>query len=215
MTLTRMRLTFLALAMVVALPADARSPYAGRYRVAEGPDTAGGLELRADGRFVYGLSEGALDEHAEGKWSDQGGTIRLTTEPKPTPPEFTRGADRAGADAPTILTTFPDGREIGGIDFRFGLGDGSVIAGYTQYYGWTFAPGDVQPIRWVELAEPIHGVSSPRFAIDPPASGGLVFVIAPNDIGTVDFDSAELERRGDDFVLHRGDRELRLVREKR
>ena len=199
----------------IAVPADARSPYAGRYRVAEGPDTAGGLELRADGRFRYALSEGALDEHSEGKWSDEGGSIRLTTEPKPTPPAFARGPDNPAGDAPTILTTFPDAREIGGIDFRFGLADGSVIAGYTQYYGWTFAAGDAQPIRWVELAEPIHGVASQRFAIDPPVGGGLVFVIAPNDIDTVDFADAELERRGDDFVLHRGARELRLVREKR
>jgi hypothetical protein len=208
------RLLLCVILVAAALPADARSPYAGRYRVAEGPDSAGGLELRADGRFRYELSEGALDEHAEGRWSDEGGTIRLTTEPKPRPAEFARGADNPAADAPTLLTWLSDAREIGGIDFRFGLADGSVIAGYTQYDGWTFAPGKAQPIRWVELAEPIHGAASPRFAIDPPASGGLVFVLTPNDIGTVDFDRSELERRGDDFVLHRGTRELRLVRVK-
>ena len=201
-----------AAALLAAFPAEARSPYAGRYRIAEGPDTAGGLELRADGRFAYALSEGALDEHAEGRWSDEGGTIRLTTEPKPTPATFSRAADRAGPDAPTLLVTFPDDRTIGGIDFRLGLADGSARAGYTQYDGWTFSSGEARAIRWVELGEPIHGVSSARFVIDPPASGGLVFVLTPNDIDVVDFDDAELERRGDDFVLHRGQRELRLVR---
>ena len=213
MTLTRTRLTLAALLTIAALPADARSPYAGRYRIAEGPDTAGGLELRADGRFAYALSEGALDEHAEGRWSDADGTIRLTTEPRPTPAAFARAADRP-APAPTILVTFPDGREIAGIDFRFGLSDGSSLAGYTQYDGWTFPTGEARTIRWVELAEPIHGIASERFAIEPPAAGGLVFVLTPNDIDVVDFDRAELERRGDDFVLHRGERALRLVRVK-
>jgi hypothetical protein len=214
MTLTRTRLTVSMLLMALAWPADARSPYAGRYRVAEGPDTAGGLELRADGRFFYGLSEGALDEHAEGRWSDEGGTISLTTEPKPTPAEFARGPDRPG-EAPTLQVVLSDARAIGGIDFRIGLGDGSIRAGYTQYDGWTFPSGAAQPIRWVELAEPIHGVASARFVIDPPASGGLVFVLTPNDIDVVDFTDAVLERRGDVFVLRQGDRELRLVREKR
>jgi hypothetical protein len=197
--------------MLVSAPLEARSPYAGRYRIAEGPDTAGGLDLRADGRFTYALSEGALDEHAEGTWSDDNGDIRLTTAPKPTPATFSRATDR-GAGAATLLVTFPDAREIGGIDFRIGLADGSSRAGYTQYDGWTFPPGEAQPIRWVELGEPIHGVASERFVIDPPASGGLVFVLTPNDIDVVDFAGARLERRGDDFVLHRDTRELRLVR---
>src|SRR5690349_24097320 len=45
-----------------------------------------------------------------------------------------------------------------------------------------------------------------RSVIDPPASGGLVFVLTPNDIDVVDFAEARLERRGDDFVLHRDTR---------
>ena len=52
------------------------------------------------------------------------------------------------------------------------------------------------------------------FVIDPPATGALVFVLTPNDIDTVDFDNVQLERRTDDFVLHRRDRALRLVRER-
>ena len=67
---------------------------------------------------------------------------------------------------------------------------------------------------WVELHEPIYGITSQRIAIEPPAAGGLVFVLTPNDIDVVDFDNAQLEKRTDDFLLHRGDRELRVVREK-
>ena len=88
------------------------------------------------------------------------------------------------------------------------------MAGYTQAEGWSFAEPGERRITWVELHEPIHGIASPRFAIDPPAAGGLVFILTPNDIGTVDFTDAPLIRRSDDFVLDRLGRELRLVRER-
>ena len=206
----------LLLAAVVVLPtasAEARSPYAGRYRIANGPDTGGGLDLAADGHFRYVLSAGALDEHAEGTWTETGGDIRLTTAPKPVPPSFARGPD-GGKDAPTIHVRLVDGRDLAGVDFRLGLTTGSSLAGYTQAEGWNFTEPGGRRIAWVEVVEPIYGVVSPRFAIDPPAAGALVFVLTPNDIEVVDFQNAQFEKRSDDFLLHRGDRTLRLVREK-
>ena len=203
--------TALLAALTMGIPAQARSPYAGRYRVAEGPDTAGLLELGADGRFRYQLSEGALDEHAEGRWTETGGDIRLVTEPKPVAPSFARGGDR-GPGATTIQVVLADGRELAGVDFRLGLASGASLAGYTQAEGWSFADAGERRISWVELYEPVYGVASPRFAIDPPASGGLTFVLTPNDIEVVDFADARVEPRLDDFVLHHPDRPLRLVR---
>ena len=209
--------TALLAALVAALPAHARSPYAGRYRVAEGPDTAGLLELGADGRFRYQLSEGALDEQAEGRWTESGGDIRLTTDPKPVAPSFARGADR-GEGAATIQVVLADGRELAGVDFRLGLAGGASLAGYTQAEGWSFADAGAKTsdraIAWVELYEPVYGVASPRFAIDPPASDGLTFVLTPNDIDVVDFADARVEPRLDDFVLHHPKRALRLLRER-
>ncbi|MDP3858357.1 MAG: hypothetical protein Q8Q73_11430 [Stagnimonas sp.] len=193
--------------------AEARSPFAGRYRIATGSGTAGGLELGADGRFRYALSEGALDERAEGSWTETAGDIRLTTDPKPVPPSFARGPD-GGGDAPTIHVRLADGRDLAGIDFRLGFTSGASMAGYTQAEGWSFADAGDRRIAWVELVEPIYGVASSRFTIDPPAAGGLVFVLTPNDIEVVDFENARVERRTDDFVLHRGERALRLVRER-
>ena len=201
------------LAVVASAAAEARSPYAGRYRIATGPDTAGGLDLGADGRFRFVLSEGALDQHAEGTWTETGGDIRLTTDPKPVPPSFARGPD-GGKDAPTIHVRLADGRDLAGVDFRIGLTAGSSLAGYTKAEGWSFeAPGEKR-IAWVELVEPIYEVVSPRFTIAPPAAGALVFVLTPNDIEVVDFRNDRFERRSDDFVLHRGDRAVRMVREK-
>ena len=132
--------------LLLATTAEARSPYAGRYRVAEGPDTAGMLDLRADGSFRYFLSEGALDEQAEGTWTETGGDIRLTTAPKPVPPSWARGPDSGSATLRVILA---DGRELAGIDFRLGLADGASVAGYTQAEGWSFAEPGERRIAWV------------------------------------------------------------------
>lgn len=211
------RFVLAALVLFGSFSAEARSPFAGRYRIANGPDTAGGLDLQADGHFRYSLSEGALDEHAEGTWTETGGDIRLTTAPKPVPPQFARGPDGT-TGAPTIHVRLADGRDLAGIDFRLGLTNGTSVAGYTQAEGWNFAESQAKPgaqrIAWVEVVEPIYGVVSPRFAIDPPAAGALEFVLTPNDIEVVDFQNAQLERRSDDFLLHRGDRTLHMVRAK-
>lgn len=206
-------LTFAAVAIVASPPADARSPYAGHYRIAIGPDGAGRLELDPDGHFRYELSAGALDERAEGTWTEIGGDIRLTTAPKPIPPSFARGPD-GGKHSPTLHVRLADGRDLAGIDFRLGLTNGTVMAGYTQAEGWAFPDDGDRRIAWVEVVEPIYGIASPRFAIDPPAAGGLVFVLTPNEIELVDFQNAQLEKRTDDFLLHRRDRTLRLIREK-
>ena len=215
------RLALACIVFAVAIPAEARSPYSGRYRVAEGPDVAGGLELGADGRFRYFLSAGALDQHAEGTWTETGGDIRLTTDPRPVPPSFARGPDAKpedGKDLPTLHVRLADGRDLAGIDFRLGLTGGVGMAGYTQAEGWSFDEAQAKPderrIAWVELVEPIYDVVSPRFVIDPPASGGLVFVLTPNDIEVVDFRNDRFEKRSDDFVLHLGERTLKMVREK-
>ena len=218
-------LAAVAAVIAVVAPADARSPYSGRYRVAEGPDVAGGLELGADGRFRYFLIAGALDQHAEGSWTETAGDIRLTTDPRPVAPSFARGPNakpEEGKDAPTLHVRLADGRDLAGIDFRLGLTTGVGMAGYTQAEGWRFEEPDTsapagtpeRKVAWVELVEPIYDVVSQRFVIDPPAAGGLVFVLTPNDIEVVDFRNDRFEKRTDDFVLHLGERTLRMVREK-
>lgn len=43
-------------------------------------ELAAALELRPDGRFRYGLSYGALDERAEGRWSERDAKVILTSD---------------------------------------------------------------------------------------------------------------------------------------
>lgn len=206
----------LAATALVAFPAAATPGLLGHYSVAEGPDVAGELVLTADGRFAYYFGAGALGEQARGRWEERGEQLCLTTEPTPVAPTFALGPrGGSGAEAPTLLVTWPNGRGIAGVTFRLGFAAGEAAEDYTQDYGWTLPEDEIRKPIWLELVEPIHDVVSPRFMLGEGERGTIVAVLTPNDIGIVDFRDACLERRGKGFVLHRTGGEMRLVKAKR
>jgi hypothetical protein len=201
------------LAPLLAAPcasAEARD-LAGRYRLSEGPDAAGMLELTRDGRFAYALAVGALDEEARGRWVRRGEQACLTTEPTPKPPEFKRLAPRRNQRA-TVLVEGEGGRGIAGVDLIVGFDAGEPVTGYTQEYGWSLPEDERRTPRWVGLAEPIHRFASPRLPLAPKDKGRLRAVIIANDLGVVDFRDACLEAQGDSFVLRRTEGEMRFRR---
>lgn len=191
----------LVLAAFIAAPAAAED-LAGRYRLAEGPDIAGQLELTGDHRFGYALAAGALDERAQGRWEQQGDQACLTTEPAPKPPQF-ETAEPISGDGSTIRVTWPSGRGIPGVNFSLGFDSGEPISGYTQEDGWTMPAGETRLPRWIELTEPIHRIKLAR----TPLNGRFRAVLVPNDLGVVDFRNAcfEVAKDGPDgeYVLHR------------
>jgi hypothetical protein len=206
--------SLLLAALLFAVPAAAQdSPFVGEYSLAEGPDVGGGLLIRNDGRFQYALAAGALDERAEGRWSARGDTICLTTDPEPVPPVFEKGTpiEVEGA-VPTLLVTWPNGEAISGVDFVVGFDSGEPAEGYTQYYGWTMPGDDARMPRWVEVREPIYGITAPRFVLTDADAGKLRVILIPNDIGVVDFRDACAETTDRGLVLHRAEGDMRFVR---
>jgi len=186
----------------------------GHYRLAAGPDTAAELLLRADGQFAYALEEGALDEHAEGRWTRTGDALVLATAPKPVPPLFQIAPRSAPApNAPTLRVTLPNGRGIGGVEFRVGFDSGDPIVDYTQESGWTMPAEEHRIPCWIELVEPIHGIISPRYPITGGMVGTLNFVIVPHDIGVVDFSGVRVDILPGGLLVHRGQRQLQFVRD--
>src|SRR5205085_9436835 len=73
--------------LLIAAPASALPSYAGYYETSQ-MEIAGGLELKADGKFRYVLSYGAVDEEGEGDWTFDGKSVRLTSNPMPKAPSF-------------------------------------------------------------------------------------------------------------------------------
>lgn len=84
----------LGAAILLAAPgcATAKGPpeAAGLYEINQ-MEMAGGLELQPNGRFRYGFDYGAVSEVSEGKWTVEGGTVLLTTDPMPPKSECDRG----------------------------------------------------------------------------------------------------------------------------
>ncbi len=211
-------LSALALA-AVALPTQGKASGedinpVGRFRAAAGPDLASELVIKADGHFAYILSYGALDEHAAGHWVRADTGIRLYTDPKPVPASFALDPpSKTGEAKLSLLVAWPDGRGIAGIDFRIGFASGDPITGYTQEDGWSLSPDEQRSPTWIELVEPIHGVSSPRFPIDLEKGNALHFTLTPNDIDVFDFQGTPVDVEAGALVMHRNGAMLKYVRQ--
>lgn len=208
-----MRTLFLAAALIAAPVAAQDSPFVGEYSLAEGPDVGGGLLIRNDGRFQYMLAAGALDERAEGRWETRNDTICLTTDPKPVPPALEKGAlIEVEGTIPTLLVTWPNGKGIPGVNFTIGFDIGDPTDDYTQYYGWTMPEDDKRVPRWIEVREPIYGVTAPRYELSEADGGKLRVIIVPNDIGVVNFEGACVEKTERGLTLHRIEGDMRFAR---
>lgn len=186
--------------MLLWTGAAAAHPAEGLWRSTGSPDTAAMLEIGADGRFRFMLSEGALDEQAEGVWTADGPAVRLTTRPRPIRPTITPAPSAPDCDRAFCLTVeTPDGQGVAGVDFRIETGEGEPIEGYTQYDGWSTESLGGRPTT-IQLAEPVHGIASVPVAIAPGVRS-MRFVLTPNDLGIADFDEARATIEGDVLTL--------------
>lgn len=195
---------------IIPLPAAVASGRVGRYAHSE-HELVSGIWLKADGTFQYGLTVGSLDETAKGRWTANGSRIHLVNEPKPVPPAITPGPAQRDADAALSLrVVVPNGRGVPGMDFVVGFDAGDPAEGYTQADGWTLPAEEKRTPRWVEFSMESYGLRSPRFSIDRDSANVLTFILAPNDIGVVDFTGMVVDADKDGLVIHRGGTVMRF-----
>jgi hypothetical protein len=207
-----LRLASLLLPLLAVCSGAQAAPPDQRYRLVGEPDVASWLILHPDGRFDYMLSAGALDEQAQGRWSSDGKTVHITTDPKPKPALFSAGAAERHAGAPfTIKVVWPDNRGLAGVHFRLTFDDGVPIDGYTQEDGWSLDPADKRTPRSITFAVPMFQLQSPAFAIRTENANSLIFVLTPNDLGTVDFENLPLTVGTNRLIMHRGGADLTYV----
>src|SRR5438045_8292323 len=95
----------LAIAVLLVAPAPA---VAGRYQ-AHQIEVGAALELRKEGHFRYQLDYGAVSEQAEGDWTFDGKTVRLTTRPAPHQPSFELVRDDLAPVGELVMTIEPPG----------------------------------------------------------------------------------------------------------
>ena len=196
------------LALIVAAPAQAADCPTGMFVAQAGPDTASALEISTNGRFRYMLSEGAVDEFADGRWTCDAGMLRLTTTPAPKAPEFKLHKVTEDGGAPfSILVSWPDGRGIAGVDFILEMESGTPITDYTQGSGWSGDLGGRKP-RTISLSEPFYGTVSPVFPLPNNGRLRVEIILTPNDMGKAAFHNTLVTGDRSRLMLHWRGREI-------
>jgi hypothetical protein len=187
-------------------PANA-SPLVGTYDGHQ-MEMAVGLELRADGRFDYGLSYGALDERASGTWRVDGNTVLLTSDPV-TPPKFTLLRQRPASDGKThLVLDLPKGWTRQYFDAEIGLADGRFVGGQLSddSDAIPLAPGD-RPVS-LRLTLGVYDLRSDAFRLDGAAASTIHVRFEPNDLGKAAFVKTPLRIDGKNLTFDRYGRSI-------
>jgi hypothetical protein len=175
------------------------------------PEIAATLELGGDHRFRYGLSYGALDEVAAGRWDSDGGAVLLTSDPV-TPPGFTLlREDVAPPGELRLRLDLPGGlsHQYFSAITRFADGRSTVQQFQSAELAVELAPEE-RPVSVTLLLSALD-LESEAFAVD---GGGheLHIRFDANDLGKVAFDHTPLRFDREDLLLERHDRVIRFRR---
>lgn len=187
-----------------AAPAMPPAALAGLYDGSQ-MEMAAELVLHPDGRFDYGLSYGALDEEASGRWSATADAVTLRSDPV-TPPAYSfedKGAEHPG----TVTAKLEAGEGPNPQFFSFALtGDG--IAPITADVGpdgeAVLAYDPARPPNTIRVLLPIYEMVSQPFPLDLAREGRRIVVrFTPNDLGRVMFEDAVLPITDDGLQMER------------
>jgi hypothetical protein len=207
-----MRATFAALGLGLASPTFAASPLVGTYDGHQ-MEVAAGLDLNADGTFQYGLSYGALDEQAKGRWVERDGKVLLTTEPAPRPPAFTVVSDTPSQDGKlAVALDKPDA--LGGFTLTVRVtfkGTDRPMFLEVGEDGTVPLPRGLTPVAIVPDL-PIYDVPLTPYPLKD-VGRTLIFRFQPNDLGVADFRDEPLTIDNGQLVMRRYDRTLTFRKE--
>lgn len=175
-------------------------------------EVAAALELRADHRFRYQLSYGAVDEEGEGQWTFDGRTVRLTSKPMPRRPSFELVRDDPAPKGELYLNLEDPGFEwghpleaIAADESRRGFEVEADDSGRVDLSG-------KPPVAFVAPEMPVFGPTGDMFPISADRGHKLTFRFHRNDLGKARFDNEALERREGDLLLQRYDTSFRFVK---
>lgn len=199
--------------LVAAALLTAASPQsiAGLYQ-AHQMEVGAAIELRKDGHFRYELDYGAVSEEAEGDWTFDGKTVRLTTRPKPKLPSFELVRDDPAPKGELVMTLEPPGF---GEDFRI---DAIGIDAWTGEKGIVttdekgFVDSGGRTLASVDPLVPVYGMIAGHFKLSTDRGHRLLFRFHANDLGHAAFDKEPLELTPAGLVFTRYDVEIRFVR---
>lgn len=200
------------LLLAFAQPSPTSLP--GLY-VTDQMEMAGALELQKNGHFRFQFDYGAVSDSAEGDWTLDGSTVRLTSKPMPKLPDFALVSDEP-APVGEIYVAIEDSRfgtwtpltvemTVDGIDHP--------ILSYADDDGRLHAP-DGHRILAVKMLMPANETGGAPVQVGSAVGHRLLFRLEPNDIGTAAFQAEPLTVEGSSMVMHRYDTEIVFRRAK-
>ena len=199
------------LALLIAAAPAPTAPPVGMYETHQ-MEVAAGLELKADHKFRYGLSYGAVDEEGVGDWTFDGKTVRLTSNPMPKAPAFELVRDDPAPKGQLYMTL-----EDPGFEWGHSL---EAIATHDSKEGFEISADDSGRVDLsgkpsvVAIAPemPVFGPTGQVFPLSQDRGHKLLFRFHRNDLGKARFDRQALELRDGDLFLERYDTVFRFVK---
>ncbi len=202
-----------AMLMIAATaPAPATASRVGTYQIHQ-MEMAGGLELRADGRFAYAFDYGAASETAEGVWTATATGVTLTSKPMPKAPSFELVADDPAPKGELWMTLEHPGFEWGTPLKAVAITAADASQGFevsADEQGRVDLSG--QPaIAKVAPMMPVYGPTGEMFPLSPERGHRLRFRFRANDLGRAAFNRQPLRDDGRGLVLERFDTVIRFI----
>jgi hypothetical protein len=195
----------------VLLAAPAPTSIAGRYQARQ-TEVGAALELHEGGHFRYQLDYGAVSEQAEGDWTFDGATVRLTSNPMPKAPAFELVRDDPAPAGELALTIEPpgfgEGYRLDAVGTDADSGEKGLV---TANADGTVDTGGHR-LSAIDPLVPVYGTVAGHFQLSPDRGHRLLLRFHANDLGHAAFDREPLILAADSLVLERYDTEIRFVR---
>ena len=185
---------------------------AGLYQ-AHQMEVGAALELQKSGHFRYQFDYGAVSEQAEGDWTFDGKTVRLTTRPKPNLPAFELVRDDPAPGGELSITIEPPG--FGADGYRLeavGTDASSGEQGLVTADGAGRVESGGRRLSAIEPLVPVYDTPGGKFALSPGRGHHLLLRFHPNDLGRAAFDREPLLFSKGALVLNRQGTEIRFIR---
>jgi hypothetical protein len=204
----------IAAALLLAAAPVQPSQLAGLYQTSQ-MEMAGALELAPNGHFRYQLEYGAASESAEGDWSLDGDTVRLTSNPMPKQPRFTLISDNPAPKGELWLLLEKSAIDLGGplhaIVTLEGEAEPALIVADQE--GRVDLRG--QRVTTVQPLMPVYEAAADPVTLSADRGHKLLFRFEPNEMGRAAFSSEPLQLDGSSLLLQRYETVIRFTRVKR
>jgi hypothetical protein len=184
---------------------------AGMYETRQ-MEVAAALELKPDHHFRYALTYGAVDEEAQGTWTFDGKTVRLTSVPMPKAPSFELVRDDPAPKGELYLTLEDPGFEWGHPLYALAADESKQAFEVQADDSGRVDLSGKPAVAMIAPEMPVFGPTGDVFKLSQDRGHKLLFRFHRNDLGKARFDREAVRLDGKALLLERYDTTFRFVK---